>query len=251
MLKVLAIHEARMLCRSPFAWIAAGLLQLMFGWMFLAAVEQYLIIQPGLLQQPQTPGVTGYLTSHWLAPVSTVFLIATPLLCMNLIAAERQSGRYALLASAPISAGQIAVGKFLGASAFQWLVLSINMALAATLTFATSLDTPQLLCAWLGMALFIAAATAISLFFSSLTTRPALAAFCSSICLLMLWLTASASAISSAGKPGLLMQLSPATHLQHFMHGRLQTDAIVYFAVLTGIFLVLSVRQLDALRQPR
>lgn len=246
MIALIAGNELRLMSRSPFAWVAAGILQLVFGWMFLSALEQYLVIQPELAHYPQAGGVTAYLATNWLTPASSVFILASPLICMNLIAAERQSGRYALLACAPISAGQLAIGKFAGATLFQIVVLSINLALAISLTMATRLDWPALLLAWSGMVLLVGAATATSLFFSCLTSRPALAAFASFAFLLMLWL------LSASGSPGsgvaVLAQLSPATHLNHFMQGRLQSDALAYFAICTTIFLVLSIRQLNALQ---
>ncbi len=245
---LIAGNEMRVLCRAPFAWIAAGMLQLVFGWMFLSTLEQYLAIQPTLAQYPQAGGVTAYLATNWLTPVSSVFLLATPLLCMNLVAAERQSGRFALLASAPVSSWQIATGKFIGAALFQLIVLTINIALVASLQLATTLDMPTLLLAWLGMALFICTATAISLFFSCLTSRPALAALSSFVFMLMLWLLSTTSSPATQSGMAHLAQLSLATHLQHFMQGQLQSDSLAYFVLCTAAFIILSIRQLDAMR---
>jgi len=243
---LIAGNEIRVLCRSPFAWIAAGMLQLVFGWMFLSALEQYLEIQPTLANYSHAGGLSAYLATHWLTPISSVFLLATPLLCMNLIAAERQSGRYALLASSAVSSRQIVAGKFTGAVIFQLLVLTLNLALIACLQFATQLDTSALMLAWLGMALFICSATAISLFFSCLTSRPALAALCSFVFLLMLWLLAT----TQTREVGIihLAQLSPATHLQHFIQGQLHSNSLAYFLLCIALFIILSIRQLEALR---
>ncbi len=248
MTALIAGNEIRILSRSPFAWIAAGMLQLVFGWMFLAALEQYLAIQPTLAGLPQAGGVSAYLATHWLLPVSSVFMLATPLLCMNLIAAERQSGRYPLLASSAISSRQIVVGKFIGAAIFQLLVLTLNLALIVSLQFATNLDTPALLLAWLGMALFICSATAISLFFSCLTSRPALAALSSFVFMLLLWILATTKSPAQDSGVTQLAQLSPATHLQPFIQGQLQSHSLAYFLLCIAAFMVLSIRQLEAIR---
>ena len=46
----IALYELRVLMRSPFAWLAAGLLQLLFGWLFLSAVERYIEQQTATTQ---------------------------------------------------------------------------------------------------------------------------------------------------------------------------------------------------------
>ncbi len=238
MTKIIAVHELRVLSRSPFAWIAAALLQVVFSWLFLAAVEQFSLLSPAV-QNSRSSGLSSYLIVQFLAPASIVMMLATPLLCMNLIAAERQSGRYALLASSPVSAGQIVIGKFIAALVFQLSIISISVALISALSLFTPLDVSHLLCALLGLTLFVTAATALSLFYSSMTLKPALAAFLSFTTLLLLWLAAASG--------GALAQLSPSAHLTSFMKGILDTRDIVYFLCVTGIMLSLCICRLDSL----
>ena len=137
MIRVIALHEVRVLARSPFAWIAAALLQLVFSWLFLAAVEQFIQLTPDAANR--SGGLSSYLVVQFLAPASIVMMLATPLLCMNLIAAEKQSGRYAMLASSPLTATQIVLGKFLGATTFQLSILAMSALLIAILTAFTSI----------------------------------------------------------------------------------------------------------------
>lgn len=238
MIKTIALHELRVLSRSPFAWIAAALLQLIFGWLFLAAVEQFTqlpINQPG-----NSSGLSGYLIVQFLAPASIVMMLATPLLCMNLIAAEHQSGRYALLASSPVNATEIVLGKFFGALVFQLSIIAMSAVLITVLTIFTDLDSGHLLSAILGLSLFVTVATALSLFYSSLTQRPVLAAFMSFATLILFWL---AAAFATTGS---LAMLSPSAHLTSFMQGLLDTRDISYFACTTAILLYLTVWRLDS-----
>lgn len=238
MTKIIAVHELRVMWRSPFAWIAAALLQIVFSWLFLSAIEQFSLLTPAA-QNSRASGLSSYLIVQFLAPASIVMMLATPLLCMNLIAAERQSGRYALLASSPVSPRQIVIGKFIGALVFQLSIIAISIALISVLALFTPLDISHLLCAILGLTLFVTAATALSLFYSSMTQKPALAAFLSFTTLLLLWLAAASG--------GALAQLSPSAHLTSFMKGLLDTRDIVYFLSATGIMLSLCICKLDSL----
>lgn len=243
MSKIIALNEIRILLRSPFAWISAALLQLIFSWLFLAAVEQFTAQQT--IAASITPantikqGISAYLVVHFLAPASLIMMLATPLFCMNAIAGERQSGRFALLASSPVTSAQIIIGKFAGITAFQYIILALNLLLISTLLFATPLDLGHLLSAFLGLALFVATATALCLLFSSLTTRPVLAAFLGFSSLLLLWLAAVSSTSGSS--------ISPSAHMYSFMQGFLDTRDIAYFIAAIGILLVMSVGRLNLL----
>lgn len=237
MIRIIALHELRVLLRSPFAWIAAALLQLIFGWLFLAAVEQFTQLQANLTGSSN--GLSSYLIVQFLAPASIVMMLATPLLCMNLIAAEHQSGRFTLFASSPVSSAEIVVGKFLGAVTFQLSIIMLSALLIGVLTVFSNLDLGLLFCAILGLSLFVTAATALTLFYSTLTHHPVLAAFMSFATLILLWLAAASSA------SGTIALLSPSAHLPNFMRGLLDTRDISYFISATGILLYLSAWRLD------
>lgn len=249
MTATIAAHEWKVLTRSPFAWIAAGMLQLVFSWLYLTAIDQFIEVQGSMAQATQSIGLSSYIVVHYLAPAGIVFLLATPLLCMHLIAGEVQSGRYALLASSPISSTQITMGKFLGALLFQYAVLALNLLLVAVLLVTVKLDIAYLLTAFSGLALYVAAATALSLFCSSLTNKPALSAFISFATLLLLWLAASAG--TSDGAVNSLSAISPASHVNNFMRGLLSTSDVVFFLVFAAVFITLCIWRLESMRSSR
>jgi len=242
----IALHELRVLMRSPFAWLAAGLLQLLFGWLFLSAVERFIENQTAttqvVSQTVSSAGLSSYLIVHFLAPVSIVFMVATPLLCMHLVAGDKQSNRFNFLLSLPVSAQQIVVGKFIGATGFQCLIIVTGAALLAILSFNIQLDTTHFLTAGLGLMLFVAATTALTLFFSSVSNRPVLAAFFSFVTMTLLWVAAASST------NGILQFASPSAHLHSFMQGLLDSRDIVYFLAVICILLTLGVWRFDAQR---
>lgn len=242
MITHLAIHELRVMMRSPFAWLAAGLLQLLFGWLFLSAIERYLTLQTTAAAQTAGTGLSSYLIVHFFAPVSIVFMIATPLLCMHLVAGEKQANRYALLLTLPITGSHYVLGKFIAATVYQFLILALTGVLLGILSINIKLHISHLLTAGAGLFLFIAAITALTLFFSSLAKRPMIAAFTSFVTVALLWMAAATSTGS------ILQFASPSAHLHSFMQGWLDTRDIVYFVAVTGALLSLGIWRFDAQR---
>ncbi len=241
MIRMIAAHELRLLSRSPFAWIAAGLTQLIFSWLFLAAIDRFNTVQAELAVNAPTTGLTAYLVIHFLAPASIVLMLATPLLCMSLFAGDAPYQR-GMWASAPISASQIVGGKFLGALLFQYLLLATSLLMVCSLSPLINLDDGHLLTAFAGLAAFVAMATALSLLYSSLTRRPALAAFLGFATLLLLWLAAAGAAGSFTAA------LSPSTHLNSFMQGLFDTRDALYFICTCGVLLYLTTLRINLVR---
>jgi len=242
MIKTITAHELRLLSRSPFAWIAAGLTQLIFSWLFLAAIDRFDTVQADFAISAPTTGLTAFLVVHFLAPSSIVLMLATPLLCMGLIAGDMPYQR-GLWASSPISASQIVGGKFLGALIFQYLLLGASLLMVCSLAPLISLDKGHLFTAFAGLAGFVAMATALSLFFSSLTRHPALAAFLGFSTLLLLWLAAAGSA------DGFTANLSPSTHLNSFMQGLFNTRDALYFLCTCALLLYLATLRITLTRR--
>ena len=65
--------------------------------------------------------------------------------------------------------------------------------------------------------------------------------------LLLLWLVGSATATTS-GFLTLLQYIAIPTHLHGFFQGFIHTGDVAYFVLFTGLFLVLTMIRLDALR---
>lgn len=232
MIGVIASHELQVYRRSAFAWVAAAALQLILGWLFLSATEQYTLLQNTAAHTPGS-SLTNYLVVHFVAPASVVMMLATPLLCMNLIAAEKHSGRFALFCSSPVTASEVILGKFIAALTFQFAILCLSALLVSSLKLFVPLDLGHLLSAYLGLTLFAGFATSLTLLFSSLTRLPPLAGFVSFTCLLLTWM------ISGTGNPGFLAQLSPSVRINSFMQGIFNSADFMYFICASAVLLSL------------
>ena len=118
MINTIAGKELKALFSSPLAWVVLTLLQLILGFGFLKRLDDFMQIQPQLLQAPNPPGVTELVVVPVYATCAIIMLFAVPLLAMRLIAEERRNQTMVLLMSAPLSMTEIVLGKFCGLLGF-------------------------------------------------------------------------------------------------------------------------------------
>ena len=241
---VIARRELRGLFVSPFGWIACAGAQFVAAWLFLVQLEAYVQLQPRLAANPGAPGVTDVVVAPLFAQVAVLLLLVMPLVTMRTISGERQAGTLQLLQAAPVGAGTIVVGKFLGALAFGLLLLGLFALMPLSLQLGTTLDLGKLAAGLLGLALLLAALVAVGLLLSTLLNQPAAAAAGTFGLLLLLW-------IADAGAPadGVLAHLSLSRHLEPFLRGLVDTADVAYYLLLVLVCLVLSVRRLEAGRR--
>lgn len=232
----IAAREFNALFRSPLAWIIAAVLQVFFAWYFLSTLEQYIDVQDKLALQDHAPGVTAFLTFRYLAPCSALLLLLCPLLSMRTYSDEYRQGTFTLLQSSPVSTSAIVFGKFLGVFAFVAGLLCLAMLMPLSLVMVTSLDIATLLWSLAGLLAVAALCTSVGLFFSSLTRHTLVAAIASSTLLIILWVIGKGS-VSSPLMQEALVSLASASHLGSFFQGLVSSRDILYFAVLTSLFL--------------
>ena len=243
----IARHELSSLFRSPLAWIIAAAMQAVFAWMFLLTLEEYLGVQPTLSLQDHAPGVTAYMTYRFMAPASTLFLLICPLLTMGSFADEYRMQTFPLLQSSPVSVTAIVVGKYLGVLGFMLFLCLLVLMMPLALSMVSGIDTRTLLLALTGMVCLASAATATGLFFSTLTRYSMIAAISSIATLTFLWMLGKGSftdpLVSAA-----FSSVALSTHLGSFFQGVLDTREIVYFVVISLLFIVLAIIRLDNYR---
>ncbi|HVY07092.1 MAG TPA: ABC transporter permease [Burkholderiales bacterium] len=242
MIRTIVAKELRTLFASPLAWVVLAFLQLVLAWIFLTRLDYFLSVQSQLARVPNAPGLTEIAVVPMFGIASIILMMSVPLLTMRLIAEERRNKTMALLMSAPISMTQIVVGKFLATFVFLAMVCGLIALMALSLLSGGNLDFGLLLSNLVGMLLLTGSFAAIGLFVSCLTTHPVVAAIGSLAALLGLWLMNIA-----ATDPGSLLHLySLLKHFEGFMNGTVAVTDLLYFALLTAVFLILSIRRLDA-----
>lgn len=253
MIFVLAGKELRALFASPLAWIVLTAVQLIAGYAYLKRLDEFIQMQPQLVQLAAPPGVTEIIAAPLFATAAIVLLFAVPLLGMRSIAEERRNNTMVLLVSAPVSITEIVVGKFLALSAFTLVLIALIALMPLSLAANTALDYALIASLCGGLVLLAASFAAVSLFVSSLTAYPVAAAFGSFALLVMMVLLGEAAQDGLRARgwelPAALAQVfSPLKNFEPLGKGLVDTYAIACSLLLTVLFLVLTVRRLDGRR---
>lgn len=240
MIRLLMLREWRSLLGQPATWWLLALLQFVFAWFFLARTEYFLEIQPQLAQLANPPGATQTIAVPLFNILALLLLILTPLFTMRLIAEERRNHSWPLLQAAPISAGQILLGKALGL----WLLLALVVLSAPLmvllLSVGTQLDVGLLFSNTLGLLGLLGCCVALGLYCSSLTAHPVVAALSALIVQAGLWL----ADILSNDENAPWHVLSPMHHFQNFNNGLLDSRDAAFFVLFSAGFLLLTWRRL-------
>ena len=242
MIRTIIGKELRSLFASPLAWVVLTFLQLIFGGIFLWRLNDFLKIQSQLSRMPNPPGLTEFVIPPVFSIASILLLMSVPLLTMRLVAEERRNQTMTMLLSAPISMTQIVLGKFFATVMFLAIAGGLIVLMGLSLLLGGRLDFGLLAANLLGLLLLTGSFAAIGLYVSCLTSHPVVAAIGTLAAFLGLWLINIAA--SDPASP--LHLLSLLKHYENFMNGSIAVTDLIYFALLTATFLILSIRRLDA-----
>lgn len=242
MILTIAGKDLRRLFTSPLAWAILAFLQLILAWIFLSRLQTFLDLQPQIALMPGGPGLTEIVVAPTFGTAAIVLLMVVPLLSMRLIAEERRNQTLPFLMSAPVSITQIVVGKFVGLLAFLSLAVGLVVLMAVSLYSGGKLDLGLLGGNVLGLLLLCGSFAAVGLYLSCLTAQPLVAGVGTFAVLLGLWLVN----ISTNDPDSALHLLSLIKHFDTFAKGTVALNDLVYYMVLIALFLLLSIRRLDA-----
>lgn len=242
MIRTIIGKELRSLFTSPLAWVVLAFLQVILGWIFLTRVDYFLTIQAQLARVPNAPGLTEIVVVPLFGIASIVLLMSVPLLTMRLVAEERRNQTMTLLISAPVSMTQIVLGKYFATVIFLAFMGGLIVLMGLSLLLGGSLDAGLIAANMAGLMLLAGSFAAIGLFVSCLTTQPVVAAVGTLAAFLVLWLINIAA--TDPGSP--LHLLSLLKHFESFMNGSIAVTDLIYFVLLIAVFLILSIRRLDA-----
>ncbi len=245
----IAGRELRSLFLSPLAWTLLAVLQAILSYALLIQMERFAEWQSRILNIPGAPGITELIVTPMLRTGACVLRIVIPFLTMRCVSEERRQGTLALLLCAPISMGEIILGKYLGLLAYLACILALIGALALMLLAGGTLDFGRLAAGMLGLALLGASVAAAGLFFSTLTSQPVIAAISTFGLVLGLWIL-DWTAGQTRGTGRLLEHLGLTRHLDALLRGLIDTYDIAYFLLIIASFLVLSTRRLASIRRP-
>lgn len=246
MVFTIAGRELRSLFLSPLAWTMLAVVLGILAYFFLVYLDFYVQIQAKLVGIPGAPGLTDKVVAPLYGTAATILLLIVPMLTMRLISEERRNQSLSLLLSAPISMTEIILGKYLGALGFLLVLLLLLTLMPLSLLMGGNLDMGVLLASLLGLFLLLASFTALGLFMSTLTNQPTIAAVSTFGILILLWVLDLAS--TGGEKSQLFSYMSLMRHYQSMLQGVFSTADLCYYLLFSTLFLILSIRRLDAQR---
>lgn len=239
----IATHELKRLFRSPLAWIIFAIVQFLLAIFFLLILSQF--TNPAAATLFANHGVTEIVVVGLLQIAGVILLLITPFVTMHTFSEERQSGCIKLLLSSPISMTELVLGKYLGIIGYLFLLLSLIILMPLSLLMGTELDLLQLLSAILGLVLLTSSFAAIGLFVSSLTSQPAVAAISTFGVLFVLWIMNMTGNTGSELFREILTYTSLLNHYHHLLDGIFNSADVVYYLLISTLFIILSIWRLD------
>ena len=189
--------------------------------------------------------------SYAISGVIFVFLLAIPILSMRILAEERKNKTDQLILTAPVTVGQIVMGKFLALLTIFAIPTLIICAYPLILCQFGSVPLGEAYLAILAFFLYGMASIAIGLFASSLTESQVIAAVLGfGFLFLGYMMSAICSLISTTGNllTKILSVYDMYTPFVNLLNGTLDLSSVVYFVTLTALVLFLTVQSVQKRR---
>lgn len=219
------------------------------GYIFIAL----LLLVTGLLYNLDAVGSSPRYSADVLAKffydTSGVTMFLSLLLSMRVIAEERQTGSYPLIASSPLTDGQIVIAKFISAYLMVVIYLLTTVFMPALVFVNGKVSIGHIVGGYVGLLCIGAAATAIGVWGSALVRSQLFALIYSAIVLgilLILWLAAR---LLDGPAADLLSHMAlHHKHFRPFMDGSVGLSHIIYYLSVTALFLTLARNILEGRR---
>ena len=246
----LAKTELQTLFYSLVAWLIIIIFTIQTAMVFTSALGMQLATQE--LGRPLWTITSGIFASPWggVFPALQEYLyLYIPLLTMGLMSRELGSGSIKLLYSSPITNVQIILGKFLSMMIYGLVLVGIVFLFALFGAFTIKdFDFPVVLSGMLGFYLLICTYAAVGLFMSSLTPYQVVAA------ILTLTMLGVLNYVKTLWQDldfvrEITYWLSISGRANEFMLGLICSEDVLYFVIVTALFLSLAVIRLQACRQ--
>ena len=244
----LAKAELQMLFYSPVAWLILVIFTFQVTMEFCNTFEN--LVKAQELKQGLKELTLGIFSSRdgLFNNILSYLYFYIPVLTMGLMSREYSSGSIKLLYAAPIRNSQIILGKFLSVMIYALVMLAIVGVFVIYSCFAIhKFDIWPILCGMFGIYLTICAYAAIGLFMSCLTSYQIIAA---------VGTFATLAALSYLPKiwqdyalvRDITFWLGINGRSAGFVSGLISSDDLIYFIVVIGLFITMSIFKLSSMR---
>lgn len=249
---IIAGKDFRSLVTSPMFFLAAGASTLLMSYSYLRNLKQF--SDSSLMSAMQMGGESGmniHMTVFMghISITNLLFILLTPAITMRLLSEEKKMRTYDLLLTSPITATDIAVGKFLAAFCAGMVLVAISLAYPLVTRLVADFSVRQLLSSYLGLALVTGTYVAVGVFSSSLTESVLLAVVFGWILNLCLWFVAQGADFMEGSQFVSVMEhLSIGQHFANFVKGTMNLGSAVFMLSCIVFFVFLTQRVVESSR---
>lgn len=246
-LGVIARKDLKAVLTSPMYYMIATCCSVL--WAIIFSVKFLGFAQTFVPGQESARNIHSEVFIAHISAVNLIFVVVIPALTMRLLAEEKKMRTFDLLLTAPVTATEIAVGKFLAAFGAILGLVAISFLFPLLTRFMADFPMGPLLTTYLGLVLVSAIYVAIGLFASALTESVVLSVVLGLVFNLMFWfvgMTAERANIPMLASA--LEYLSVGQHFMAFIGGAIKLNATVFLLSCAGLFLFLTQRVIESAR---
>ena len=179
-----------------------------------------------------------------------VLILLIPMVTMGSFSDEKRSQALRLLQTAPISATQIVLGKFLATTGIMAAILLASLVFPLYLVFYGNPDPGVIISSYLGLLLLIGSQLAFGMWVSSMTNSSIVAAVVTVFGLFLLLILNWIAPQLGGGDmvTDVVKYMASTDHLDVFFKGIISVKDIAYFLCFAGLFLFFTNVVLDSQR---
>lgn len=183
--------------------------------------------------------------------VALVMILLVASLTMRSWSEERRNGTIELLLTSPVPTHRLVIGKFVAVMGILIVALSLTLPIPVMVAFTGELDPGPVASGYAGLLLLASTFSAIGLFVSSRTDNQIVSLIGTVTLCGLLHLVGSDGFTGFFGyrTAEWLGLLSSSVRLESMMRGVIAPGDLLYFAVVTLVFLLLNGLSLESLRQ--
>ncbi len=248
---VIAGKDLKNVFASPLIWIVAGVCSLVWSFVFASAIEQFMRASVSQSMQGAEAGVNLHRTviAYHVSLVNLLMIMAVAALTMRLLSEEKKQRTFDLLLTSPVTATDIAVGKWMAGTLMSWALLFVSALYPVSLAFFGELEWGPLASAYLCMMMLTGVYVALGLFASSLTESAVVAVILAIVFNFMLFfIGAPGQNAESALTKAIFEQLNIGSHLSTFINGSFSIAGAAFFVSLIVMFVLLTQRVIESAR---
>lgn len=242
---LLAVYRREMLSLwvTPLAWL------LLFAFLVLQGISFYIVVDQHAhftsLSIDQGP-VQSYFSSLFI-PFSLLFVC--PALTMGAFAEERRSGTIEALLTAPVSAAEVVLAKYLAAVSTYALLWLPTLLYVVIVRNVTDIDWRVVAASYLGLLAVGGAYVAIGLLMSALSKSQLLALMLTVLALFGLFILGVGERVFDPGPLATLCgHVSVLSQLEDFSRGVIDLRRLVFDSSVASLSLFLTQRVVDSWR---